>query len=178
VPEASFFTAALQRVKNLLRGRLNTDAQEAAFEARLAEGGPEEIMRAVRSGEFYSGTQVVLETVALGGTSSLARGATTGIAVEQGATHLDDLLRPGGQFIGSVIKGTTPNIRTVSSQEFSTLHAQLMNRGAKQVPKSSYKGTWYELPGGGSFGVRQARSGLTLDFDLPGFPKGFKVHQK
>ncbi len=90
----------------------------------------------------------------------------------------EDLLRPGGNLLGSVAKGATENIRTVSSAEFSNLQSQLMKLGGTQVQKPTYMGVWYELPGGGGFGVRQAKSGPTLAFDLPGFPKGFKVHQQ
>jgi filamentous hemagglutinin len=36
-----------------------------------------------------------------------------------------------------------------------------------------------ELPNGGKVGVRVSdKSGVTLDIDIPGYPKGFKVHQE
>lgn len=109
------------------------------------------------------------------------RGAGAGVpaaGATKGVPLLDDLLRPGGKLLGSVARGATENIRTVSAAEFSGLQSQLMKLGGTQVQKATYRGAWYELPGGGGFGVRQAKSGPTLDFDLPGFPRGFKVHQQ
>lgn len=92
--------------------------------------------------------------------------------------RLDEALKPGGKLIGTVRKGATEEIRTVTGQEFNQLRSQLMNMGAKQVEKPGYPGSWYELPSGGGFGVREAKSGQTLDFDLPGYLKGLKVHQQ
>jgi len=95
------------------------------------------------------------------------------------AKSIDDILKPGGDFLGTVHKGATPNIRTVASQDFIKLQEQLLN-GAKQTGTySGGKGTWYELPSGGRVGVRTSdKSGMTLDIDIPGYPKGFKVHQR
>ena len=92
---------------------------------------------------------------------------------------VDEILKPGGDFLGTVQKGATPNIRTVSSRDFVTLQGQILN-GAKQAGTySGGKGTWYELPGGGRVGVRTSdKSGTTLDIDIPGYPKDFKVHQQ
>lgn len=92
---------------------------------------------------------------------------------------LDDVLKPNGQFVGSVNKGATPNVRTVSKDEFEALMADLL---AGASPAGSYaggKGAWYDLPGGGRVGVRVSdNSGTTLDIDISGYPKGFKVHQQ
>ena len=92
---------------------------------------------------------------------------------------VEDLLRPNGQYVGTVNPGATPNIRTVTSQEFSQLQADLLNGAKPSVQYAGGKGTWYELPGGGRVGVRQSDgSGLTLDINIPGFPRDLKVHQK
>jgi len=73
----------------------------------------------------------------------------------------------------------TPNIRTISAEEFSELQGQLL---AQAKPTGSYaggNGTWYELQSGGRVGVRtSSNSGVTLDIDIPGLPKGLKVHQQ
>jgi len=55
--------------------------------------------------------------------------------------------------------------------------------GKVSVPRETEyangKGTWYKLKSGGRVGVRNSQNnGTTLDFDVPGLPKGFKVHQK
>ena len=91
----------------------------------------------------------------------------------------DDVLRPGGNLIGTVAKGATPNIRTVTPQEFAKLQEQLL-KGTKQSGQyAGGKGTWHELPGGGRVGVRTSdKSGVTLDIDIPGMPSGLKVHQQ
>jgi hypothetical protein len=92
---------------------------------------------------------------------------------------VQELLKPGGEFVGSVRKGATVEIRTVPSSDFSTLQQELL---AGAEPSGSYaggKGIWYNLPSGGRVGVRSSKeSGLTLDIDIPGLPKGFKVHQQ
>ncbi len=89
------------------------------------------------------------------------------------------LLKPGSEFIGNVEKGATPNIRTISAKEFTTLKDQLL-KGATKIGKyASGKGTWYKLKSGGRVGVRSSKNnGTTLDIDIPGLPKGFKVHQQ
>ncbi len=46
-------------------------------------------------------------------------------------------------------------------------------------PYAGGKGVWYDLPSGGRVGIRTSNnSGVTLDIDIPGYPKGFKVHQQ
>jgi filamentous hemagglutinin len=76
-------------------------------------------------------------------------------------------------------KGATPNIRTVSPQEFARLQSQLLS-GAKPAGQySGGNGAWYELPSGGRVGVRTSdKYGLTLDIDIPGLPPSLKVHQQ
>jgi hypothetical protein len=101
--------------------------------------------------------------------------ATKGITVNS----VDSILKPNGQFAGTVNKGATPNIRTVSPNEFNTLKNNLLNGATASGTYDSGKGTWYDLPSGGRVGVRTSdNSGMTLDIDILGYPKGFKVHQQ
>lgn len=124
----------------------------------------------------FIGTAVNLTGMRLGGflgVGGRAGGANTAVGLA------DALLRPAGSLIGTVARGATPNIRTVSSKQFAMLQEQLL-KGAK--PAGQYaggKGTWYELPSGGRVGVRTSdKSGVTLDINIPGLPSGLKVHQQ
>jgi filamentous hemagglutinin len=93
--------------------------------------------------------------------------------------NVDDILKPGGQFVGTVHKGATPDIRTVSSSDFDALRIDLLDGATVSGTYAGGKGTWYDLPGGGRVGLRMSdNSGATLDIDIPGYPKGFKVHQQ
>ena len=95
------------------------------------------------------------------------------------ARAVDNLLKPNGNYIGVVNSGATENIRTVSSGEFSVLKNELLNGATATGTYAGGKGTWYSLPRGGRIGVRASdNSGVTMDIDIPGYPKGFKVHQK
>jgi len=104
------------------------------------------------------------------------RGASSANSIVK---SIDDMLKPGGELIGVVQKGSTPNIRTVSQKTFGELKEGLLS-GASRGPKyAGGKGVWYELPNGGRVGVRTSeKSGETLDFNLPGFPRDLKVHQQ
>ncbi|WP_421522780.1 VENN motif pre-toxin domain-containing protein [Neisseria yangbaofengii] len=84
-----------------------------------------------------------------------------------------------GEFVGNVNKGATENIRTVSQREFHQIKNNLL-KNAKEVGKySNGRGTWYQLPNGDRFGVRgSSRHGETLDFNVKGLPRDFKIHQK
>jgi filamentous hemagglutinin len=108
---------------------------------------------------------------------------TTPLPEEQGPglifNNVDDILKPGGQFVGTVHKGATPDIRTVSSSDFDALRIDLLDGATVSGTYAGGKGTWYDLPGGGRVGLRMSdNSGATLDIDIPGYPKGFKVHQQ
>ena len=56
----------------------------------------------------------------------------------------------------------------------------LMEKQPKQFENARYrKGTWYRLPDGTEFGIRQSEDhGLTMDVDSPSLPRGYKVHQR
>lgn len=114
-----------------------------------------------------------------GAVNKVGGAATSAGSINSSTSFVDSLLKPNGQFVGRVEGGATPNIRTVSNQDFSTLQSQLIT-GAKPVGQySGGKGTWYDLPSGGRVGVRRSDDfGLTLDVNIPGYPSGFNVHQK
>lgn len=61
----------------------------------------------------------------------------------------DDVLKPNGQFVGYVNKGATPNIRTVSLNEFDKLKTDLLTGASPAGTYAGGKGTWYDLPAGG-----------------------------
>ncbi len=79
---------------------------------------------------------------------------------------LQSILKPGGKVIGKQL-GSDPTIRTISKQEAENIIKQLMDAGAKKVQKPGYGGTWYELPGGGGFGVRGQSSAKSLKHGTP-----------
>lgn len=84
-----------------------------------------------------------------------------------------------GNFIGSVNKGATDNIRTVSQQQFQQLKVDLLKNAKPDGTYSHGSGTWYKFPDGSRIGVRTSgRHGETLDFNVNGLPSNFKIHQK
>ena len=84
-----------------------------------------------------------------------------------------------GNYIGKVNKGATENIRTVSKQEFDNIRKELLKNSKKVGEYSNGRGTWYELPNGDKFGIRHSsRHGETMDFNVKGLPRDFKIHQK
>lgn len=84
-----------------------------------------------------------------------------------------------GNFIGEVHKGATDNVRTVSQQQFNQIKNEIIKNGRIEGSYSNNKGIWYRLPDGNRVGVRTSgRNGETLDFDVKGLPRDFKIHQK
>jgi hypothetical protein len=89
----------------------------------------------------------------------------------------EKLFRPGGKLVGEQI-GKNPLIRTITKEEAENIINNLIKCGAKAVPKPGYEGTWYELPSGGGFGVRNSVSDLSgslgssnaIDLDILGIP--------
>ncbi|WVT77634.1 hypothetical protein QM996_24715 (plasmid) [Sinorhizobium chiapasense] len=165
--------------KSFRAGRLG----EAQYETNKAEFEKERDRYLSRVGRTDGRIVVdgVLEAIGLGGFGLGASAAKTAVKAGESAVakSVGELLSPNGNFVGTVARGATPNIRTVSASEFAELQKGLLN-GAK--PSGTYaggRGTWYELPDGGRVGVRVSdKSGVTLDIDVSGFPKGFKVHQQ
>jgi hypothetical protein len=112
--------------------------------------------------------------------TGLARTQTTAVVTaDRTAQALSSILRPNGQLVGNAVGGATSEVRTVSPAAFGSIRQSLSNLGAVEGGgASSYRGSWYSLPNGqGGFGVRNANSGPTMDMNIPGFPKGFKIHQ-
>ena len=98
-----------------------------------------------------------------------------------GTVPLADILTPGGQPIGIVNSGATPEIRTVTTQDFAKVQTDLLT-GASPIPTApGYNGTWYQRRDGSIVGIRlSAQSGITIDViqsNVPSIPNGFKVHQ-
>lgn len=74
--------------------------------------------------------------------------------------------------MGRVERGVTPNIRSVSRQEFSALQSQIL----AEAQYARGKGVWYELPSGGRVGVRSSDDfGLTLDIDILGILRDLRL---
>lgn len=82
--------------------------------------------------------------------------------------------------MGYVLPGAGPNITTVSPTEFQQLQSDLMVNAQPVNTPASYNGSWYQLPDGSTFGIRNsAGSGVTIDvISSPTLPPGFKVHQQ
>lgn len=53
-----------------------------------------------------------------------------------------------------------------------------MKLGAQPVPKQSCDGAWYKLPhDAGEFGIRYSdKHGQTIDVNIPGYDRHFKIH--
>lgn len=105
--------------------------------------------------------------------------ATALIAADRTAQAVSSVLRPNGQLVDSVVGGATSEVRSVSPAVFGNIRQSLSNLGAVEGGgNAGYRGTWYTLPNGqGGFGVRNASSGPTMDFNIPGLPRGLKIHQ-
>jgi len=112
-----------------------------------------------------------------GGFGVVGRLSTTARSSKALVETASGILRPGGSLIGTQL-GSNTAIRTVSQVEAQSIVSRLITSGARISNKPGYPGTWYELPGGGGFGVRNtvsARSrelGSTgaIDINIPGIP--------
>lgn len=95
-------------------------------------------------------------------------------------SSIDNIVKDkNGNYIEKVNKGATENIRTVSKQEFNNIRKELLKNSKKVREYSNCIGTWDELPNGDKFGIRHSsRHGETLDFNVKGLPRDFKIHQK
>lgn len=122
------------------------------------------------------GTTVVLTVV---GTTT---GVISGKAISANAIRsTDEILVPEGRPIGFVKGGATPNIRTVTTDEFATIRAELVSNSKEVATPPGYAGVWYQRPDGTIFGVRESSiNGPTIDVvksTAPAVPTGFKIHQ-
>lgn len=103
------------------------------------------------------------------------------------AAQLVDILMPGGQPIGTVARGATVNIRTVTSAEFGSLASDLLTGAYKIETPPNYgvylgrrTGQYYQRADGSVVGLRWAASGPTFDVvksNTPLIGTDFKVHQ-
>jgi hypothetical protein len=99
------------------------------------------------------------------------------------SASMSDILLPNGQPVGYVNPGAGRQIiRTVTSEQFGELQAQLMAGAKPTITPAGYGGTWYEMSNGSVFGIRTSSSyGTTIDViksNHPGLKAGFKVHKK
>ena len=125
-----------------------------------------------------------------GGRGGYTRGTGTGRLGEisrpstiNGKSVLPDRLKeitsPMGNPVGRVQKGATPQIRTVTPNEFQSIVKDLKAMGAKQTTKPGYPGNWYDTGNGTGFGIRNSpKSGQTIDISHPELPSGTKIHQR
>jgi RHS repeat-associated protein len=113
----------------------------------------------------------------------LAKGALVGVQAYRAAriasssSRVAEILMPGGEAIGSQM-ASNPLIRTVSPAKALSIVNRLMHCGAKLAPKqpSNAATTLFNLPGGGTFGVRTAVSSQStklgsvgaIDINIPG----------
>ena len=91
-----------------------------------------------------------------------------------------EVLSPGGQPVGNVEGGATPDVRTVKPGEMDAVIDGLKGLGARPGAKPNYPGDWFDLPNNqGGFGIRDSKSsGRTVDVKIPDVPDVTKIHQK
>jgi RHS repeat-associated protein len=94
---------------------------------------------------------------------------------------LGSILAPGGQPIGSVNPGASPNIRTVSPSEFQANRFDLLQGAIPTTGPPGYPGVAFERPDGSLIGLRNSSTGSVIDVLRSNDPlilPGFKVHQR
>ena len=103
-------------------------------------------------------------------------------APQEQAPSLGNILAPGGEPIGEVYPGATPEIRTVSPAEFEALESELLSGAIPVSAPDTYDGMVFERPDGSLIGIRNSdRYGITLDVIKSTSPKienGFRIHQR
>jgi filamentous hemagglutinin len=94
--------------------------------------------------------------------------------------QIHKLLGKEGELLGHVEPGAGPAIYTASNEEHRFFESQFIQMHPSSSSKPGYNGTWYRLPHKtGEFGIRESeKHGRTIDFDIPGYPKGLKLHKK
>ena len=100
------------------------------------------------------------------------------LALETSGRPVDDILAPGGESVGWNNRGASSQVRTVTQEDFDTIKSRLLEIS---TPDTSYKnGQWHVLTdGSGRFGLRVSdKHGLTIDVDVTGYPRGYKIHSK
>jgi hypothetical protein len=96
---------------------------------------------------------------------------------------LHELLKPGGQELGTKLGSARPGIRTVTKKEFDALKSDVLD-GASEIPAPpGYSGKWFSRPDGSKIGLRNSpASGETIEviesLDANILKNGYKVHNK
>jgi RHS repeat-associated protein len=114
-----------------------------------------------------------------GGSADLYLIAASAVTPTAAGTRCVSLLLPGGKALGQA--GSKATIRELQGglKEAQALFDQLA-QGGKVVPKSTYPGTWVELPGGGGVGIRTTATkspgtAATIDVNIPSIPDVTKI---
>jgi hypothetical protein len=71
---------------------------------------------------------------------------------------LESILAPGGEPVGVVTRGATPDIRTVSPAEFEAIRADLLDGALPVTGPKIYDGMVFERPDGSLIGIRSRRN--------------------
>jgi hypothetical protein len=92
-------------------------------------------------------------------------------AMREALTRVTDILKPGGRLIGQAGRGSGVRELPGGLQEAQRVFERL-RQGGKRIEDPRYKGTMYELPGGGRVGLRETSvSGPpTIDVNIPDIP--------
>jgi hypothetical protein len=111
-----------------------------------------------------------------------ARLAGHGRRVVDSARYANELFLPGGQPVGSRLRGTKERTRTVSKSEMENLISRLNVSDPVSLPGRDYPGQCFRQRDGTVIGVRISRHhGTTIDVIRsadPLLPSGFKVHAR
>ncbi|MGZ3304602.1 MAG: RHS repeat-associated core domain-containing protein, partial [Asticcacaulis sp.] len=84
---------------------------------------------------------------------------------DSGAPMVKDVITPGGNPIGTVAKGTTPDIRTVDPKQFAAIQQTILYGSNPSGTYANGNGTWYVTVNGETVGVRTSKNnGVTMDF--------------
>ncbi|QCP52388.1 hypothetical protein FAZ95_24730 [Trinickia violacea] len=174
----------------LARQNVAGGANAATNESLNNSTNPEDIVHGkdlipLEGGGGGNGGDIVSEVPPVSTSGSADADSVTTPATNNAGATLGDILAPNGQLVGYVNQGAGANIRTVTPDQFSQIESQLMQDATPVATSPSYArngGTYYQMPDGTIFGIRQsATSGTTIDViqsNNPSLPPGFKVHQK
>lgn len=169
------------------RAHAVTPAQEARLDVTAAQARA--LVREVqRRDPFWKPTPSIYEGVEgrILANQSEAQQAVARLreltAREAAAKPLHDILRPGGQMLGSRQGRASGGTRTVTRPEFSEMLEALSPYAQPITPPRSYDGLWYQRPDGSVFGVRRSKNnGITIDVirsNHSSVRDGEKVHRK
>jgi hypothetical protein len=169
------------------RAHVATPAQEARldFTAAQARALVREVQRRDPSWKprpsIYEGVEGQILANQSEAQQAAARLRELGIG-ESVSQPLHDILRPGGQMLGSRQGRASGGTRTVTRQEFGEL-LEALSPDAQPIPSPrSYDGLWYRRTDGSVFGIRRRKdNGITIDVirsNHPSIRDGEKVHKE